>query len=261
MSKTTTMNLTILRTKGTIRMTTQQLVPLADIERMASAMAGSRMFGVNTPDQAMALMLVAQSEGRHPASVAKDYHVVQGRPTLKADAILARFQEAGGTVEWTTYTNEKVEGRFSHPQGGSITIDWDMNRAKAAGLAAKDVWKQYPRSMLRARCISEAVRTIYPVVLGGMYTPEEVSDFRGVPPGHLPSEMAPETLAFHLANIAGCDTLDCLRDAFAKAYREAQDARDTQAIAAIVTAKDSRKAELTATPAIDGEYTAITTEE
>lgn len=234
-------------------------IPLPEIERMASAFAASRMFGVNTPDQAMALMLVAQAQGRHPASIASEYHVIQNRPTLKADAILARFQSAGGTVEWLTYTNEKVEGRFAHPSGGSITIDWDMNRAKAAGLAGKDVWKQYPRSMLRARCISEAVRTIYPVVLDGMYTPEEVADFREVrvSPDQMPHEMAPEALEFHLANIGGCDTLDCLRDAFAKGYREAQDARDTRAIAAIVTAKDKRKAELTAAPAIDGEFSTI----
>ncbi|MBK8184776.1 MAG: hypothetical protein IPK63_18615 [Candidatus Competibacteraceae bacterium] len=49
--------------------------------------------------------------------------------------------------------------------------------AKRANLAGKDLWKQYPRAMLRARVISEGIRTVYPGVLSGMYTPEEVRDF------------------------------------------------------------------------------------
>ena len=65
---------------------------------------------------------------------------------------------------------------FSHPQGGKVTIDWDLDRAKRAGLIGKDNWKNYPRQMLRARVISEGVRTIYPGVCVGTYTVEEVQD-------------------------------------------------------------------------------------
>ena len=81
------------------------IVPFNDIERMALAVSKSQLFGMKTPDQAIALMLVAQSEGLHPARAAMEYHVIQGRPALKADAMLARFQAAGGKVEWKDYTN------------------------------------------------------------------------------------------------------------------------------------------------------------
>lgn len=153
------------------------IVPYGDVERMASAVAKSKLFGLSTPEQAIALMLVAQAEGRHPAIAARDYHIIQGRPALKADAILARFQEAGGRVEWTCYTHEKVEAIFSHAAGGSLRIAWTMEDAKRAGIGGKDTWRQYPRQMLRARVISEGVRTVYPAVLCGFSTPEEVSDF------------------------------------------------------------------------------------
>jgi hypothetical protein len=96
--------------------------------------------------------------------------------------MLARFQQAGGKVEWTSYTDERVAAKFSHPQGGSIEVDWTMARAKTAGLGVKDVWKAYPRQMLRARVISEGVRTVYPGVAIGIYTPEEVQDFDEPPP-------------------------------------------------------------------------------
>jgi len=153
------------------------LIPVADVERMARAIAASKLFGVQSPDQAMALMLIAQAEGRHPAIAARDYHIIQGRPALKADAILARFQESGGRVEWHKYAADGVEATFTHPQGGSLRIGWTMADARSAGLGSKDVWKQYPRAMLRARVISEAVRTVYPAVLCGFFTPEEVGDF------------------------------------------------------------------------------------
>lgn len=151
-------------------------ITYADMERMADCIAKSGLFGVKTQVQALALMLLAQSEGLHPVTAARDYHVIQGRPTLKADTMLARFQAAGGKIEWHDYTDTIVSGTFSHPAGGKVKIEWTLDQAKSAGLTGKDVWKQYPRAMLRARVISEGIRTVYPLVLSGMYTPEEVRD-------------------------------------------------------------------------------------
>jgi hypothetical protein len=153
------------------------VIPVSDVERMAVAVAKSGLFGVSTPDQALALMLVAQSEGRHPASCAKEYHIIKGRPALKADAMLARFQQAGGKVEWVERTNDKVSATFTHEQGGSLNITWTLEDGKRAGLTNNDNWKKYPRQMLSARVISEGVRAVYPSIVSGLYTPEEVSDF------------------------------------------------------------------------------------
>lgn len=156
---------------------TTALVPVADLDRMATAVAASKLFGMQSKEQALALMLVAQAEGLHPATAARDYHIIQGRPALKADAMLARYLASGGKVEWHEHTDAKVAATFSHPQGGSLRIDWDMERAKKAGLGDKDMWKKYPRQMLRARVISEGIRATNPAVAVGMYTPEEIQDF------------------------------------------------------------------------------------
>jgi hypothetical protein len=159
------------------QLTQQVNIPLTEMQEMAKIGVESNFFGIKKPTEALALMLIAQSEGKHPATVFSQYHVIQGRPALKSDAMLARFQQAGGKVEWHTHTNEKVSATFIHPQGGSLTVDWDMQRAKEAGLTGKDNYKKFPRQMLRARVISEAVRAVYPGVLQGMYTPEEVGEF------------------------------------------------------------------------------------
>ena len=156
---------------------TYALVPIQDIEKMATAIAKSGLFGMKTPEQAVALMLIAQAEGMHPAIAARDYHVIQGRPALKADAMLARFQTAGGKVSWDVYTDAEVKATFSHPAGGGVTLSWTLAQATRIGLAGKDNWKNYPRAMLRARVISEGIRTVYPGCVVGTYTPEEVQDF------------------------------------------------------------------------------------
>lgn len=153
------------------------LVPISDIQQMAVAVAKSGLFGVKTPDQAMALMLIAQAEGLHPAIAARDYHIIQGRPALKADAMLARFQQAGGKVEWKVYTDDEVTGVFSHAAGGSLSVSWTIAQALKIGLASKDNWKNFPRAMLRSRCISEGIRSVYPGCVVGTYTDEETEAF------------------------------------------------------------------------------------
>ena len=93
--------------------------------------------------------------------------------------MLARFQSNGGKVEWHDYTDEIVSGTFSHPSGGSVRIDWTIDRARQAGVYGKNpTWKSYPRAMLRSRCISEGIRTVFPGVSVGVYTVEEVQDFQ-----------------------------------------------------------------------------------
>jgi hypothetical protein len=143
---------------------------------MAVAVVKSGLFGMKTVEQATALMLIAQAEGYHPALAARDYHIIQGRPTLKAETMMARFQQQGGRVEWKTLTDTEVTAVFSHPSGGSASITWTFEQAKKAGLTNKDNWKNYPRAMLRARVVSEGIRTVYPGVVLGVYTPEEVQD-------------------------------------------------------------------------------------
>jgi hypothetical protein len=160
---------------------------ISELEQMANHICKSGLFGIRKVEEAVALMLIAAAEGRHPGTVAAEYHIIQGRPALKSDAILARFQSANGKVEWHSYTDECVSGTFSHPAGGSLKVDWDMTRAKAAGLGGKDNWKKYPRQMLRARAISDGVRGVYPAVLQGFYTPEEVQDFAPSSPVAVPA--------------------------------------------------------------------------
>ena len=161
----------------TALVTTQHApMPLAELREMASIMSGSGMFGVKDATQAMALMFIAQAEGRHPATIAQEYDVIQGRPALKSQATLARFQAAGGRIQWTKRSDTECSAVFSHPQGGDFEICWTLERASKAGLTGKDNWKKFPSQMLAARVVAEGVRAVFPACLNGLYIAEEVQD-------------------------------------------------------------------------------------
>ena len=153
------------------------IVPMADIQKMAQVAADSKMFGFKNQAEAMAIMLLCQAEGMHPAIAMRDYHVINGRPSMKADAMLARFQLAGGKVHWPRMDDAEVTGVFSHPAGGEATITWNDETIKRAELSRNPMHQKYPRQMKRARCISEGIRAVYPACVAGVYTPEEVQDF------------------------------------------------------------------------------------
>ena len=152
------------------------VVTFSDMQRMAQAVAASGLFGTKTAEQALSLMLIAQAEGLHPAIAARDYDIIQGRPSKKSEAMLRSFIANSGRVKWHQLDDKMADATFSHPQGGEVRITWDILRAQTAGLSGKDNYKKFPRQMLRARCISEGVRTVCPMATSGMYVPEEVQD-------------------------------------------------------------------------------------
>ena len=154
------------------------IVPFQEMQSMAEAIAKSGLFGMKDTNSVLALMAVAQSEGLHPATAARDFHIIQGRPALKADAMLARFQNAGGKVDWKEYTDDKVTGVFSHPNGGELAVTWTIEQASKIGLVKPGSgWQKFPRAMLRSRCISEGIRSVFPGSVTGFYTPEETETF------------------------------------------------------------------------------------
>jgi len=165
-------------TDMTNTITTQASQPsMGDMATMANAIAKSGLFGIKTPEAAMSLMLISIAEGRHPALAARDYDIIQGRPAKKSEAMLRDFLQSGGSVEWHDLTDDLADATFSHPQGGKVRITWDMERAKQAGLAGRDMFRKFPRQMLRSRVVSEGIRTTCPMATSGMYVPEEVVEF------------------------------------------------------------------------------------
>jgi len=234
------------------------MIPYSDIAQMGRVMAASKLFGIQNEQQAIALMLLCQSENMHPAVAMRDFHIISGRPALKADAMLARFKAAGGRVRWNEYTDECVSATFTAPDGDTITVDWTPERVKKAQLGGNSMHSKFPRQMLKARCISEGIRAVYPGVLSGLYAPEEVREF------HAPAETSgpdlprckpgePPTVDALLADLAACQTVDECR-CWLPVARQALSLKPSDALYIDLTAKAKARAdEILAAPAHEPE--------
>ena len=159
--------------------------PLAAIKAMGKSFAGSGLFGVNREDQGFVLAMACFVERKNPIEICNEYHIIEGKLSMKARAIHAKFLDRGGRIVWNESSNKVCEATFYHekycPKGHflSLTMEELINSGVAVGKggSVKSNYKKFPRQMLRARLISEGVTMIDPGTTQGLYTPEEVSDF------------------------------------------------------------------------------------
>lgn len=160
-----------------------ELMAIDNLQVMAKAVAASRLWKtVDTPEKALALMLLCQSEGLHPMTAVRRYDLIQGTPTMKSEAQLAEFYKRGGSVVWMQRTAEVCEAKFSHPKScpDGVVIKWTIEDAKKAGLLGKDNWRNYPRQMLSARVQAEGVQVVDPGAGLGMMISEEAMDVQSM---------------------------------------------------------------------------------
>ncbi|NDB47493.1 MAG: hypothetical protein EB163_09545 [Nitrososphaeria archaeon] len=156
--------------------------PIEAIKVMGEMIAGSGMFGCVKVEQGMVLAMQCLAESKPPLELAKTYHIVDGKLSMRSDAMLGRYLASGGKVKWLERSDARVSAMWIC-DNNEIEISITFEEMKKSGVivgkngAIKDVWRRHPRQMLTARCISEAVRLLMPQIVAGVYTPEEVSDF------------------------------------------------------------------------------------
>lgn len=168
---------------------TTALVPINELEAISSKLAVSGLFAGKTKEQIFSLLMLAHAEGVHPMTAMRDFDIIQGRPAKKAEAMHRSFIAAGGSIEWHALDDTKADATFTHPQGGKARVTWDMKRVEQAQIKNEAMYKKYPRQMLRSRCISEGVRTVYPAATSGLYEPGEVKGMEALPEKEIQGEI------------------------------------------------------------------------
>ena len=152
-----------------------EIVPFNELQNMAMSVAKSGMFGLKSIEQATTLMLIAQAEGIHPIQAIQQYSIINGMPSLKSTEVQARFQKAGGKINWIETSDKKAICDLSI-DGQTYKSEFTMAQATQMGLSGKDNWKKMPKQMLMARAVSSGVRAIYPACLNNMYSADEAQD-------------------------------------------------------------------------------------
>lgn len=149
-----------------------------DLIEISKRVSASGLLGKYNENQIFTLMMLSYKDGTNPVQASMDYHIIQGKPALSSQATLSRFQKAGGKIKYIKRSDTECIIEFSHDQAGSLTVEWNLERARKAGLNInRESWQKYPRQMLSARCLAEGVRALYPACLDGLYLVEEVQDF------------------------------------------------------------------------------------
>jgi hypothetical protein len=161
--------------------TTTTALPLAEQWRFAETVAASSIVPRAYRDDPGAVLVAVNlgaAMGLAPAEALYRIHVIEGKPSASAELIAANVRKAGHRL--------RVQGDDQSARAEIVRADdpefvyaatWTIEKARAAGLATKDVWKKYASSMLKARAITECARTACPEALYGVtYTEEEARE-------------------------------------------------------------------------------------
>lgn len=158
-------------------LTTRQLTPTIweMIGSIAPAMHTSRLFGVASPEQAMAIMVRGYELGLSLTAAFEFIHVIDSKPTLSPRGALALIHQSGllsaidiqNDADGCTVTMKRTSGfTFTHRFG--------LDDAKRAGLVkAGSGWEKYPQQMSQWRAIGFCADVVFPDVLAGMKRADE----------------------------------------------------------------------------------------
>lgn len=147
------------------------------MQQMAEVLVSSGFLppDLDTANKALAVLLMGRELGVPPMQAIRGIHVVQGRPSLSAELMLALAYQniAGFTIE--VKGNEQVcSVTATRPGKPPYTSTFSITDANRAGLTKGTNWQKYPAAMLRARALSACLRVVAPDAIRGIYTPEEM---------------------------------------------------------------------------------------
>jgi hypothetical protein len=139
---------------------------------VASTMNKSKL----TKGDAFMAMLKGMEVGLEPMAAMNVINIIQGNPTLSPQGMLALIH-ASGELEDIEIYSEPLGARCTMRRKGKSphSVDFSIQDAKAMGLDEKDNWKKQPAVMLQWRAVAACARVVFPDVIQGMYTPEEMA--------------------------------------------------------------------------------------
>lgn len=192
---------------------------MGDIEHAGRILAQTGMLGVSNPAEGFIIAATCQQERMSYLEFRETYNIIHGTPSMKADAMLAKFNELGGVHKIKSRTPDLIEIELDY-QGSKtmFSLSWDEAKEEpfpyrgkeSAQLAElekpfeqRQLKTKYttPRSrmqMLWARCVSDAIRCVCPAANKGSYTKEEVEDFVEADGGNaepVPASPQPQAVA------------------------------------------------------------------
>lgn len=130
---------------------------------------------IKTAEQAVAIIMTGAELGIGAMAALQTINVIQGKPTVSPQLMLALINRSGQLEDM------KIEARadgatvtMKRRGRSAFTARFGATEAQSMGLLQKDNYKKQPATMYQWRAVAMAARAIFPDVILGLYTPEEM---------------------------------------------------------------------------------------
>lgn len=172
-----------------------QITDMDGLVRFANAVAKSGLApkGIQTPEAICIALEMGLEVGLPPMAALQNIAVINGRPSIWGDAMLAVCRATGEVAEFSEWYEQDGKKLPRNPvtfNDSTVAVcrvtragyepaetGFSVADAKTAKLWGKEgPWSQYPARMLRFRARSFALRDSFGDALKGLRSAEEVSD-------------------------------------------------------------------------------------
>lgn len=150
--------------------------------KIAGAFFDSRLFGgINSREGVFSAIMMGRTLGVPAATILRNTYVVKGKLSLSAQFQIGLVLKSGRAdffkcVESTSTKAAWRTHRKGDPDPQATVCEWTIDDAERAGLIRQnqDTWGKYAKQMLRWRAGLDLARMVYPDLIGGLYSPDEL---------------------------------------------------------------------------------------
>lgn len=151
--------------------------------RIAKDMYDSRLFSAyGTPQAVLSTIMLGRELGLPAIASLRQVHIIEGKHAMSADLMVSLILKSGLAEFFEPVEFNEQHAVWETKRKGArntVRLEHTLDMAKTAGLVKdKSNWTKVPIDMLNARAKSRLARLIYPDVVGGLYTPDELADMR-----------------------------------------------------------------------------------
>ncbi len=170
-----------LQQKSTFSLTPRNLEEaISFAEIMAKSSMVPKSYQGRAPDILVAVQMGAEV-GLQPMQSLQYIAVINGKPSIYGDALMALVQSTPKFENITEYFDEQLQAavcKIKRRNESEHTVCYSIEDAKKALLWNKSgPWQQYPKRMLQMRARGFALRDKFADVLGGLISSEEAQDY------------------------------------------------------------------------------------
>lgn len=162
---------------------------------LAEQIQNSRLFSSSfgTAEAIFTIILRGRALGIDAVTSLSNFHMIEGRPAMHAALIVGLVLRSGKAEYFDLAHTDETKATWVTKRKGSsreVTLTFSTADAQEAGLlemvdgklrgvsksGKPSNWSKYRKVMLRWRAATDLARAVYPDVVTGLYTPDEIAE-------------------------------------------------------------------------------------